>query len=109
MVKKIVRGKIINVDKEIICQIDLQDKKDKRNIVNIGKINSAVDKPNQTALKAFPLLWLKYLDIVVVEVWDINPWPENLIKKTPSIKRYRLFIKEKKKLENINNKITIKE
>ena len=46
-----------------------------------GKVNSAADSPNHPALKAFPLDLLKYLEIVVVAVWDINPWPENLIKK----------------------------
>ena len=89
--------------------MDLHDKKVNINTINAGKINSAVESPNQTALKALPLRWLKYLDIVVVEVWDIRPCPENLIKKIPIIKRYKLFIKEKKKLDRIKKKITIKE
>ena len=42
-------------------------------IIIIGNINSADDRPNQIALKAFPLLSLKYLEIVVVEVCDIKP------------------------------------
>ena len=53
---------------DIYCQINLQDKNDSKNIINIGKINSAEDNPNQTALRAFPLLLLKYLEIVVVDV-----------------------------------------
>ncbi len=109
IVKKITRGKIISIENPIICQIDLQDKNDNKNIIKTGSINSAVDSPNHTVLNAFPLLWLKYLVIVVVEVWDISPWPENLIKKTPIINKYKLFMKEKKKLENINKKITIRE
>jgi len=32
-------------------------------------------------LKALPLDLVKYLEIVVVAVWDIKPCPENLIKK----------------------------
>ena len=50
-------------------------------MINTGNINSAVDNPNHPVLKAFPLDLVKYLEIVVVAVWDINPWPENLIKK----------------------------
>ena len=46
-------------------------------------INSAVDNPNQPVLKAFPLDLVKYLEIVVVAVWDINPCPDSLIKKIP--------------------------
>ena len=44
-------------------------------------MNSAVESPNQQVLKALPLDLVKYLEIVVVAVWDIIPWPENLIKK----------------------------
>ena len=36
-------------------------------------MNSAADIPNQTALSALPRLLLMYLEIVVVDVWDINP------------------------------------
>ena len=56
IVDKITKGKIISIEKEIICQIDLQDKNDNRNIIKIGSINSAVDSPNHTVLNAFPLL-----------------------------------------------------
>ena len=48
----------------------------------MGKTNSAVERPNHPALRALPLDFVKYLAIVVVAVWDISPWPENLIKKT---------------------------
>ena len=44
-------------------------------------MNSAVDNPSHPTLKALPLDLVKYLEIVVVAVWDIIPWPENLIKK----------------------------
>ena len=68
IVKIITKGNVINITKELICQIVLHDKKVKRKITNNGKINSALDNPNHTALKALPLLLLKYLDMVVVEV-----------------------------------------
>ncbi len=57
-------------------------------------------------LKAFPRDFVKYLEIVVVAVWDIIPWPENLIKKI-EIKRSNIEdILEKKKHENDSKKIT---
>ena len=43
-------------------------------------INSADERPNQLILRALPLVLVKYLEIVVDAVWDIIPWPENLIK-----------------------------
>ena len=52
-----------------------------------GKINSAVDKPNHIVLKAFPLDLSKNLEIDVVDVWLINPWPENLIRNIPMAKK----------------------
>ena len=52
-----------------------------------GRINSAVDKPNHIVLKAFPLDLLKNLEIDVVEVWLINPWPENLMRNIPIAKK----------------------
>ena len=72
----------------------------------MGKINSAADKPNQPVLKALPLDFVKYLEIVVVAVWDIIPWPENLIKKIEINKRVMEDIFEKKKQETDNNIIT---
>ena len=36
--------------------------------INTGKINSADERPNQPVLKAFPLDFVKYLEIVVVAV-----------------------------------------
>ena len=74
--------------------------------INTGKINSAVDKPNQQVLKAFPLDFVKYLEIVVVAVWDIIPWPENLIKKIATNKKTIDEILEKKKHENERSKVT---
>jgi len=58
-------------------------------------------------LKAFPLDLVKYLEIVVVAVWDIIPWPENLIKKIAINKIDIEDIFEKKKHEK-DNKITTK-
>ena len=59
-------------------------------------------------LKALPLDLVKYLEIVVVAVWDIIPCPENLIKKIEINKNDTDEILEKKKQENDNNKITRK-
>ena len=74
--------------------------------MSTGKINSAVERPNQPTLKAFPLDFVKYLVIVVVAVWDINPCPENLIKKTAINKKIIEDIFEKKKHENAKSKVT---
>ena len=79
---------------------------DKRYIINTGKINSAADNPNHPVLKALPLDLLKYLEIVVVAVWDIIPWPENLIRNIAIKRIITEEILEKKKHENDNNKIT---
>ena len=62
-------------------------------------MNSAVESPNQHELRAFPLDFVKYLEIVVVAVWDINPWPENLIRKIAMNKKITDEIFEKKKQE----------
>ena len=74
-----------------------------------GNINSAVDNPNQIVLKALPLDLSKNLAIVVVAVWLIKPWPENLIKNIPIDKKIILLMKEKNKDEINNNRITKKE
>ena len=74
--------------------------------INTGKINSADDNPNQPMLKALPLDFVKYLDIVVVAVWDINPWPENLIKKIPINKNKTEEILEKKKQDTERRIVT---
>ena len=74
--------------------------------MSTGKINSAVERPNQPTLKAFPLDFVKYLVIVVVAVWDINPCPENLIKKTAINKKIIEDIFEKKKHENAKSRVT---
>ena len=71
----------IKINTEINCHTSLQENKVSKNIISIGKINSAEESPNHIPLRARPLLLLKYLDIVVEEVCDIRPCPENLIKK----------------------------
>ena len=80
-----------------------------KNIIKIGRINSADESPNHIPLRARPLLLLKYLDIVVDEVWDINPCPENLIRKIAITKNKILFMREKKKDEKNKILTTIKE
>ena len=78
----------------------------KRKTIKTGKINSAEDNPNHPALKALPLDFVKYREIVVVAVWDIIPWPENLIKKIPTNKKTIEDILEKKKQENDRRIVT---
>ena len=69
-------------------------------------MNSAEDKPNQIMLKAFPLDFVKYLEIVVEAVWDIKPCPENLIKNIATNKNATDDVLEKKKDEKDRSKIT---
>ena len=69
-------------------------------------INSAEDKPNHIILNALPLDFVKYLEIVVEAVWDINPWPENLIKKIATNKKATDDILEKKKEEKDKSIVT---
>ena len=69
-------------------------------------MNSAEDKPNQIMLNAFPLDFVKYLEIVVEAVWDINPCPENLIKNIATNKNATDDVLEKKKEEKDRSKIT---
>ncbi len=76
--------------------------------MSTGNINSADDNPNHAVLNAFPLDFVKYLEIVVVAVWDIIPWPENLIKRIAKNKNITDEILEKKKQENASNTITKK-
>ena len=71
-------------------------------------MNSAEERPNQHVLKAFPLDFVKYLEIVVVAVWDINPCPENLIKKIAINKKITDEILEKKKQEKDRSNVTKK-
>ena len=61
------------INKDIDCQITLHENMVSKKIIKVGKVNSAVDSPNHIALKALPLRLLKYLDIVVDAVCDINP------------------------------------
>ncbi len=69
-------------------------------------MNSAEDKPNQIMLNALPLDFVKYLEIVVDAVWDINPCPENLIKKIATNKKATEDVLEKKKEENDRSIVT---
>ena len=63
--------------------------------------------PKNTILKAFPLLFSKNLEIAVVDVCDIRPWPDILNKNNPTNKKIIPFINEKIKAE-IAKKITTK-
>ena len=47
----------------------------------MGMIKSAAESPSQVTLSALPRFKLKYLDMLVVAVCDIKPWPESLKKK----------------------------
>ena len=69
-------------------------------------MNSADDKPNQIMLNAFPLDFVKYLEIVVEAVWDINPCPENLIKKIAKNRKATEDVLEKKKEEKDKSIVT---
>ena len=69
-------------------------------------MNSAVERPNQQVLRALPLDFVKYLEIVVVAVCDIIPWPENLIKKIAMNKKITEEIFEKKKQEKDRSNVT---
>ena len=71
-----------------------------------GSINSAVERPNQLVLRAFPLDFVKYLEIVVVAVWDIIPWPENLMRKIEINRKVIEEIFEKKKHEKDKSNVT---
>jgi hypothetical protein len=71
-------------------------------------MNSAVERPNQHVLSALPLDFVKYLEMVVVAVWDIIPCPENLIKKIAINKKITEEIFEKKKQEKERSKVTKK-
>ena len=85
MIKNIKSIAIFDSKKKIfISQIQ---QKIKKYVINTGRINSAVDKPNQTVLNALPLDFSKNLEIVVVDAWLIKPWPESLIKKIPKAKK----------------------
>ena len=69
-------------------------------------MNSAEDKPNQIMLNALPLDFVKYLEMVVEAVWDINPCPENLIKKIATNRKTTDEVLEKKKEENDKSIVT---
>ena len=109
IVYKITSGKNNITKIEIPCQTTLQEYIAKRYVTSNGKINSADDNPNQIILNAFPLDLSKNLEIVVVDVWLISPWPENLIKKIPRVSKKILFIKEKVNDETNSKNITNEE
>ena len=90
------------IDNQIFLHSIIVNKK----TTNNGRINSANDRPNQVVLKALPLLLSKYLEIVVVAVCDIKPWPDNLIKKIAKNKKIIDEIFENKKQEIANKIIT---
>ena len=85
--KNETKGSIIITKIEINNQIFLHWIIVNKKTINNGRINSDKDKPNQVVLSALPLLLSKYLEIVVVAVCDINPWPDNLIKKIEKNKK----------------------
>ena len=91
---------------EIASQIFLQSMIVNKKITNNGRMNSAKERPSHVALKALPLLLSKNLDIVVVAVWDINPWPDNLIKKIEKNKKTTDEILENKKQEIASKAMT---
>ena len=95
-----------NIDTEIqiFCQLVMVNKY----TIKTGKINSAVERPNQPVLKALPLDFVKYLEIVVVAVWDIIPCPENLIRNIATNKNVIEDILEKKKHEKERSNATKK-
>ena len=97
--------KILKLIKQLLskyCQVV----NDNKNTIRTGKINSALDKPNQQILNALPLDFVKYLETVVVAVWDIIPCPENLIKKIAMNKKTIDDIFEKKKQEKDKSNVT---
>ena len=99
-------GKMIMTEIEIAIQIFLQSTKVNKKIINNGRINSANDKPSQVVLNARPLVFSKNLEIVVVAVWDISPWPDSLIKKIDKNKKATDEILENKKQEIASNAMT---
>ena len=60
-------------------------------------------------LSALPRVLVKYLDIVVEAVWDIIPWPENLINNIATKRNATELIFEKVNVEIASNDITKKE
>ena len=54
----------LEIDIHIFCHPGIVNKY----TIKTGKINSAVERPNQQVLNAFPLDLVKYLEIVVVAV-----------------------------------------
>ena len=95
---------MIEIEIQMFCQVKMVS----RYTTKTGKMNSAVERPNQIVLSALPLDFVKYLEIVVVAVWDIIPCPENLIKKIAMNKKITEEIFEKKKQENERSNVTKK-
>jgi len=107
--KNEAKGKIKITIIEIEIQIFLHSIILNKNTINNGSVNSAKDKPSHVVLNAFPLLLSKYLEIVVVAVWDIKPCPDNLIKKIEKKRKITEEILEKIKLDDASKIITKKE
>ena len=106
-IKDVIGKKIktkIEIEIHIFCHLVIVNKY----TIKTGKINSAVERPNQHVLSALPLDFVKYLEMVVVAVWDIIPSPENLIKKIAKNKQVTEEIFEKKKQEKDRSNVTKK-
>ena len=61
-------GKKIKINIDINIHIFCQEVMVSKYTIKTGNINSALERPNQLVLKAFPLDFVKYLEIVVVAV-----------------------------------------
>ena len=92
----------IEIENQIFLHSIIVNKK----TISSGSINSAKDNPSQVVLRALPLLFSKNLAMVVVAVWDINPWPDSLIKKIEKNRKNTDVILENKKQEMANNTTT---
>ena len=82
---------------------------ERKKTIVMGIINSAAESPNHVTLSALPLFKSKYLEMLVVAVCDINPWPDNLKRKMPTNNNRILVMKEKKIEEKNSREITRKE
>jgi hypothetical protein len=66
--RKEVIGRSIKTNIEIYIHKFCQEVTVSEYTIKTGNINSAVERPNQLVLRAFPLDFVKYLEIVVVAV-----------------------------------------
>ena len=88
-------GRSIKITIPICIQRSLQFIKDSKKTIKTGNKNSPNDIPNQVKLRAFPLVFSKYLETVVEAVCAISPWPDNLKRKIPTNKKIIPLTKEK--------------